>query len=105
MPDGPDPPDSTPLDPATELEDARDILLMAVAVFNRWDRRLQSVAESLPEPRYADGSAEPLNLSAAVQSLLEALLFDEIRPAVELLRRAAAWIDDPATWTRPSGLN
>ena len=93
------------LDLRRELEDARDMMLMAAAVFSRWSQRLQDTSEALPDPLYADETAEPLNLSAAVQSLIEALLFDEIRPAVELLRQAAAWIDDPATWKRPHGLN
>lgn len=84
-----------------QLEDARDLMLMAAAVLVRWDRRLQKLVDSLPDPEFAEETGDPLNLSAAICGLLEALLYDEIRPAVELLGRAAAWIEDPSTWQGP----
>lgn len=79
-----------------ELEDARDMLLLAAAVLERWDRRLQRVADHLPDPRFVDETDEPDNLSAAWQGMLTTLLDDELRPAIAALRRAATWQDDRA---------
>ncbi len=88
-----------------ELEDARDMMLTGVAVLSRWEQRLQEVAQGLPDPQFDPETDDPLNLSAAIQGLLEALLYDEVRPAIELLRRAATWVDDPATWKGPPSFN
>lgn len=84
-------PERGPLD----FETARDLLLLAAAVFSRWEVRLQEVAECLPEPAYAASTDDPLNLPAAVQGLLEGVLADEISHTVAALREAAAWLDDP----------
>lgn len=92
-------------DERVELEDARDMMLAGIAALSRWERRLQVVAQGLPDPKYDPETDDPLNLSAAVQGLLEALLYDEVRPAIELLRRATAWVDEPTTWKGPSSFN
>lgn len=85
-----------------ELESARDMLLIAAEVFSRWERRLQDVVERLPNPRFASGSDDPLNLPAAVQGLLEGVLSDEIGQTVDTLRRAASWLDEPTAWQQDS---
>lgn len=81
-----------------ELEDARDMMLLAAAVFERWDGRLATVADSLPDPQYAPDTDDPRNLAAAWQSTLHTTLEDELEPAIGSLRRAASWRDDPGTW-------
>lgn len=88
-----------------ELEDARDMMLAGIAALTRWERRLQAVAQGLPDPQYDPDTGDALNLPAAVQGLLEALLYDEIRPAVDLLRQATAWVDEPTTWKGPPSFN
>ncbi len=94
-----------PADEQSELEDARDMMLTAVAVLSRWERRLRELAQGLPDPQYDPETGDALNRSAAVQGLLEAMLYDEIQPAIELLRRAAAWVDEPTAWKGPPSFN
>ena len=84
-----------------ELEDARNLMLVAAAVFERWEQRLLDVVQELPDPQFELGTDDPMNLPAAIQGLLEGVLHDEIQQIMLTLRRAAAWEQDPATWQVP----
>lgn len=81
------------------LEDARDMMKVAAAVMKRWEDRLRLLSQHLPEPRFAEGTDAPLNLSGAWQGALNTTLDDELRPAIRSLDRAASWTDDPNSWT------
>ncbi|MEM8932093.1 MAG: hypothetical protein AAGE94_13015 [Acidobacteriota bacterium] len=81
-----------------ELEDARDMMLLAAAVFERWDGRLAEVAELLPNPHFAPETDDPVNLAAAWQASIQATLSDELEPAIGSLRRAASWREGTTPW-------
>lgn len=85
-----------------DLEAARDVMLIAASVFERWRARLEFLAARLPDPRFDAESDEPVNLSASIKRLLEGLLCDGIQESTKALRSAAGWVDDSAGRRSPS---
>ena len=80
---------------ASTVEDVGNALEVLAGILERWDSRLRRLVETLPDPRYAEGSDEPLNLEAQVQGRISAALDDELQPLVHTLRELAVRIGEP----------
>ena len=80
---------------ATTVEDVGNALEVLAGILERWDIRLRRLVDQLPDPRYAEGSDEPLNLEAQIQGRISAALDDELQPLVETLRELASRVEEP----------
>ena len=81
----------------TTVEDVGNALEVLAGILERWDLRLRRLVDRLPDPQYAEGSDEPLNLEAQVQGRIQAALDDDLRPLVETLREMAGRVNEPDT--------
>ncbi|MEM6794781.1 MAG: hypothetical protein AAF725_12450 [Acidobacteriota bacterium] len=79
----------------TTVEDVGNALEVLAGILERWDVRLRRLVNRLPDPRYAEGSDEPLNLEAQIQGRIGAALDDELQPLVDTLRELASRVDQP----------
>ncbi len=52
------------------------------------DQKMRSLCAELPAPVFEEGTDRPLNTSAEIYALLSSTVEDEIRSALETLRRA-----------------
>ena len=77
------------------VEDVGNALEVLAGILERWDIRLRRLTERLPDPQYAEGSDEPLNLEAQVQGRIQAALEDDLQPLIGTLREMAERIDQP----------
>jgi hypothetical protein len=84
-----------------ELEGTRSQLLEAASTIEQLQRALEAAMEGLPGPLFDPETDDPLNLTAAWQGTVGAVVNDELRLATASLRQAAAWTDDSASW-RPN---
>lgn len=80
---------------ASTVEDVGNALEVLAGILDRWDLRLRRLVDRLPDPQYAEGSDEPLNLEAQVQGRIQAALDDDLQPLVETLRELASRVAEP----------
>jgi hypothetical protein len=81
-----------------KAETVRERLLRIATEMESLQSELEESVSALTNPKFAPETDDPLNLEAAWQGTVQAILEDELRPACAALRRAAAWTDDSASW-------